>query len=89
MVSRDDLIEQCWGGRIVGEDAITGALAQLRKLAKSLGGFEIETVPRVGVRLVEHLSEGPPIRREATHVGAREPRAARHPGLGSGGLGVA
>jgi TolB-like protein len=53
IVSRDDLIEQCWGGRIVGEDAITRALAQLRKLAKSIGGFEIETVPRVGVRLVE------------------------------------
>jgi DNA-binding winged helix-turn-helix (wHTH) protein len=54
MVSRDDLIEQCWGGRIVGEDAITRALAQLRKLARSIGGFKIETVPRVGVRLVEH-----------------------------------
>lgn len=62
MVSRDELIAQCWGGRIVGEDAITRALAQLRKLAKSLGGFEIETIPRVGVRLVEG-AETPPAAR--------------------------
>jgi DNA-binding winged helix-turn-helix (wHTH) protein/TolB-like protein len=69
MVSRDDLIAQCWGGRIVGEDAITRALAQLRKLARSVGGFEIETVPRVGVRLVERGSDAgsgrPAVRRWA------------------------
>jgi DNA-binding winged helix-turn-helix (wHTH) protein/tetratricopeptide (TPR) repeat protein len=53
MVSRDELIRLCWGGRIVGEDAITRCLARLRKLAQIHGGFEIETVPRVGVRLVE------------------------------------
>jgi DNA-binding winged helix-turn-helix (wHTH) protein/tetratricopeptide (TPR) repeat protein len=53
MVSRDDLIEQCWGGRVVGEDAITRCLARLRKLAHAHETFEIETLPRVGVRLVE------------------------------------
>jgi DNA-binding winged helix-turn-helix (wHTH) protein/TolB-like protein len=53
MVSRDELIELCWDGRIVGDDAITRCLARLRKLAGSIGGFRIETLPRVGVRLVE------------------------------------
>ena len=32
VVSRDDLIETCWDGRVVGEDAITLVMMKLRKL---------------------------------------------------------
>ena len=53
VVSRDDLIEACWDGRIVGEDAINRCTARLRRLAEAFGGFEVETVPRVGYRLTE------------------------------------
>jgi TolB-like protein/Tfp pilus assembly protein PilF len=54
VVSRDELIEQCWGGRIVGEDAITRCVAKVRELATFAGtpAFEIETIPRVGYRLM-------------------------------------
>ena len=51
VVSRDELIQRCWGGRVVGDDAINRCVFQLRKLAERLGGFEIVTVPRVGFRL--------------------------------------
>jgi TolB-like protein/DNA-binding winged helix-turn-helix (wHTH) protein/tetratricopeptide (TPR) repeat protein len=52
VVSRDDLIAACWGGRVVGEDAITLVMMKLRKLAARSGGaFAVETVPRVGYRL--------------------------------------
>jgi TolB-like protein/DNA-binding winged helix-turn-helix (wHTH) protein/tetratricopeptide (TPR) repeat protein len=52
VVSRDDLIATCWGGRVVGEDAITLVMMKLRKLAARSGGaFAVETVPRVGYRL--------------------------------------
>jgi TolB-like protein/Tfp pilus assembly protein PilF len=52
VVSRDDLITSCWGGRVVGEDAITLVMAKLRKLAARNGAaFTVETVPRVGYRL--------------------------------------
>ena len=52
VVSRDDLIASCWGGRVVGEDAITLVMAKLRKLAARHGdAFAVETVPRVGYRL--------------------------------------
>lgn len=52
VVSRDDLIVTCWGGRVVGEDAITLVMAKLRKLATRSGdAFAVETVPRVGYRL--------------------------------------
>ena len=52
VVSRDDLIATCWGGRVVGDDAITLVMMKLRKLAERSGGaFALETVPRVGYRL--------------------------------------
>src|SRR5215469_9799273 len=55
VVSRDELIRECWGGRIVGEDAINRCVARIRRLAEISGrkAFEIETIPRVGYRLRE------------------------------------
>jgi DNA-binding winged helix-turn-helix (wHTH) protein len=52
VVSRDALIDSCWGGRIVGEDAINRCIGRLRRLAQTFeDGFSIETVARVGYRL--------------------------------------
>jgi len=63
VLSRDELIRQCWGGRIVGEDAINRCVSKARQVAE-LGGskaFEIETIPRVGYRLVTNaLVSTPP-----------------------------
>ncbi|HXQ47079.1 MAG TPA: winged helix-turn-helix domain-containing protein [Caulobacteraceae bacterium] len=54
VVSRDELIDTCWGGRVVGEDAINRTIGRLRRLAETFAGaFEIETVARVGYRLSE------------------------------------
>src|SRR5215472_10268047 len=33
VVSRDDLIAQCWDGRVVGDDAINAAIGKLRRLS--------------------------------------------------------
>jgi len=62
VVSRDDLIDCCWGGRTVGEDAINRCIAAIRKLSEAHGGFLITTVPRVGYRLDE---SAPPLARPA------------------------
>jgi Tol biopolymer transport system component/DNA-binding winged helix-turn-helix (wHTH) protein len=52
VVSRDELIEACWGGRIVSEDAINRCIARLRRLAEACEDcFAIDTVARVGYRL--------------------------------------
>src|SRR4029450_7952326 len=51
VVSRDALNALCWGGRIVGDDALSRCVARLRRLSDAFGGFAIETVPRVGYRL--------------------------------------
>ena len=52
-VTRDRLIETCWDGRIVGEDAINRAILRIRKIASELanGSFTIVTVPKIGYRL--------------------------------------
>ena len=52
VLSRDELLEQCWDGLIVGDDAINRAIGELRRLVTVAGGdIEVETVPRVGYRL--------------------------------------
>lgn len=51
VVSRTELFEQCWDGRIVGEDALHRCVSKVRQLGDSSGGFQIETIPRVGYRL--------------------------------------
>jgi len=53
VVTRDELVQLCWDGRIVGDDVINRSISLLRHFAERAGGFEIETVPRTGYRLVE------------------------------------
>ncbi|HEX5237791.1 MAG TPA: winged helix-turn-helix domain-containing protein [Sphingomicrobium sp.] len=53
VVTRDELVDRCWDGRIVGEDVINRCISLLRRVADESGGFEIQTVPRGGYRLVE------------------------------------
>jgi TolB-like protein/DNA-binding winged helix-turn-helix (wHTH) protein/tetratricopeptide (TPR) repeat protein len=59
VVSRDRLIEECWDGRIVGDDALNRCIVALRHLAKEFSPepFAIETVPRVGYCLIERAAE--------------------------------
>ena len=54
IVTRDELIERCWDGRIVGDDAINRALSRVRQVASTIGdgSFAVETVARVGYRLL-------------------------------------
>jgi TolB-like protein/tetratricopeptide (TPR) repeat protein len=60
-VTRDELIEACWGGRIVSDDAVTRTIAQVRGLARGLDPppFVLETIPKVGFRLVAAEAEVP------------------------------
>jgi adenylate cyclase len=54
ILSRDDLLMSCWHGVVVGEDAIDRVIGRLRRLADGIGGgeFKLETITRVGYRLV-------------------------------------
>lgn len=57
VVTREDLIDCCWDGRFVGEDVVNRSISLLRQFASRAGGFEIETVPKAGYRLVETETE--------------------------------
>src|ERR1043166_3703775 len=53
IVTRDELIEYCWDGRIVTDDAIKRVLSRIRQVAADIGGgsFCLETITKVGYRL--------------------------------------
>jgi DNA-binding winged helix-turn-helix (wHTH) protein/tetratricopeptide (TPR) repeat protein len=53
VVTRSDLVNDCWDGKIIGDDVINRSILMLRQFAERAGGFAIETVPKTGYRLVE------------------------------------
>jgi len=55
VVSRDELVQNCWNNRAVSEDAINRVISRLRKVASGIGegSFSIETVTKIGYRLAD------------------------------------
>lgn len=51
VVSREELLELCWEGRIVGDDSLNRSVSQLRKALANEDGVSVDTIPRVGYRL--------------------------------------
>lgn len=53
IVTREELVQRCWDGRIVGDDAINRVLSRIRHIAAEIGqdSFSIETITKVGYRL--------------------------------------
>ena len=94
VVTRATLFERCWGGVYVGDDSLNRAIAALRKLGADIaaGSFEIETIPRTGYRLIEHLgaSEQANQRRPAgtRRVSRRTVVGGALAVAGAGGLGL-
>jgi adenylate cyclase len=79
ILSRDDLLISCWHGVVVGEDAVTRVMGRLRRLVDGVGqgAFTLETVTKVGYRLVSTDRAGETARSDATALSqAIEPRLA-------------
>ena len=64
VVTREELAELCWDGRIVGDDVINRSVSLARHVAARAGGFSIQTVPRAGYRLREDKSASRTSRRQ-------------------------
>lgn len=76
VVTREDLLRDCWDGRIVGEDAVNRTIVALRKSVRRSGaGFAIETIPRIGYRLDLGATE-PRERAQSDGTGATRRSAA-------------
>jgi TolB-like protein/DNA-binding winged helix-turn-helix (wHTH) protein len=58
VVTRDDLTEACWEGRVVSDDAINRVISRIRRASDLTGGkdFTLETITKVGYRLVAALA---------------------------------
>ncbi len=59
VVSRDELIEAIWGGRIVSESALTTRISAVRSAVGDSGTEQrlIKTLPRKGIRFVGEVRE--------------------------------
>lgn len=51
VVSREELLQLCWEGRIVGDDSLNRSVSQLRKALALEERVFVETIPRIGYRL--------------------------------------
>lgn len=84
-VSRDHLVETCWQGLVVGDDAINRVIGKLRKVAAASGAFEIETITKVGYLLRELPAGQPPVEPVIGRIPAEGPsvhaRTRRGPAL--------
>lgn len=76
VVSRAELVERCWDGRFVGDNAIQRVISRIRHLAASFGGFEIETISKLGYRLC--LTGARPAEASATTTEPLLPPATAH-----------
>lgn len=72
ILAHDELIDRCWDGRIVGENAIHRAVSKVRDLGANFGGgaFAIETITKVGYRMSLRWKDAP------AHPAALKPRQA-------------
>jgi len=75
VVSRDQLIDACWAGRVVGEDAINRCIGRVRRLAETYGGFSVETIARVGYRLTVAAGAATPVEPAAQDPAVSAPAA--------------
>jgi DNA-binding winged helix-turn-helix (wHTH) protein/Flp pilus assembly protein TadD len=95
VVTKDELATLCWDSRIVGEDAINRVVSRLRAVAeKQAGGqFRVETITKVGYRLVPANGAAADAPTAASEAAAAEKRP-RHLGrrellIGGAALGIA
>jgi len=70
VVSRDELLQSCWNGAVVGEDAIERVVGRIRRLTERVDGLRLETVTKVGYRL---LAAGAAGSAPAAKTAARQP----------------
>jgi TolB-like protein len=61
VVSRTELHETCWAGRIVSDDSLNRAMTAIRRLSIQSGpdGFTIKTISKVGYCLEDSSSDRP------------------------------
>ncbi len=88
ILTRDDLIELCWDGRIVSENAINRVISRVRQIAAELGpdAFQLETITKVGYRIL--VGDQPKVLQTPPADVRLEPRLGRRLALAGGAIAV-
>ncbi len=74
VLTREDLIRSCWKGVVVGDDSINRAIAEVRRISRTVeAGFTVETIPRVGYRLLSGEESSAPVAEQAVALAALGP----------------
>ena len=83
VVSKDDLLDAVWGGRIVSESTLTSHINAVRKAIGDSGEEQrlIRTVARKGFRFVGEVSEAQPSDRRHSQAESRQTGRASAPAL--------
>jgi DNA-binding winged helix-turn-helix (wHTH) protein/Tfp pilus assembly protein PilF len=89
VVTRDDLVAACWGGRAVSDDAINRVISRLRGLSETAGGFVIETITKVGYRLARGEAAPDAATVQSAATPARRAPSRRIVLIGAGAAGAA
>lgn len=81
-LSRDDLVEMCWSGRSVSDDAVHRCVGALRKATNTFDPqpFVIETLPRVGYRLIVSEAGDASLSSEAINLVEKTGALSERPG---------
>lgn len=79
VLSRDELLNRCWGGRIVSDSAINRSVLEVRQALAAEPRAQIESIIKIGYRLTFSTAEQPEVA-----VAAQGP-ARRNPWLVVGG----
>jgi TolB-like protein len=76
VVTREELIAEIWGGRIVSESALNSRISTIRSAIGDNGRAQrlIKTFPRKGIRFVGRVAGTRPVR---TRVASKSPRERR------------
>ena len=87
VVSKDDLIEGVWGGRIVSDSALSSRMTAVRKAIRDSGGEQrlIRTFARKGFRFVGEVQESAAALPEAAAATIGRPAICVLPFLNMGG----
>ena len=76
VVTKDDLIETIWDGRVVSESTLTSSISAVRKAVGDSGDEQrlIRTIARKGIRFVGEVTEGAPKQPTSRDVSGPAPR---------------
>ncbi|RGP40947.1 Non-specific serine/threonine protein kinase [Altererythrobacter insulae] len=79
-LSRDDLIELCWDGRIIGDASINRVISLLRTALRETTGDAVlvETIPKVGYRLLFEQERAGPTDAENLETGSTALQRSRN-----------